>query len=917
MSTIDPADDASAPFAPCPACGFGNGVGERACLFCGEALPFQELTRRVSRRLLDAPPEAAPPAPSRGSSPDRAAAPSSRLRRADDAAPAPPLALLCCRPLPPLPLGPVPLVTIGRGPDCHVVLPHLEVSRHHCSIKVRRQHLVLEDEGSSNGTLVNERRVATTDLRTGDVIKVGPYVLEVLDEEAAAAWELEDDQAPAVDVSHAMSGRIDAVPLAEVLQQLEFNARTGTLQVASGRRRGQLVVEGGRPLSAAFQGLRDDAAVLAMLALEEGRFSFARTSELGPRRMDGATLTALLLESSRRADEGRPAVSGADWDLQAEGAALAPTIGAVGPTPRAPRLSPAATPPPFSAVETAVPDAATPPAPYTARDLAPAPAPDTVVLPPGSLDDDVDDVQTVIDADALLRRDDVRPDVRTDVRDDARRARSDRLPLLSPSTAPAARPAPAAASRLPWAVAGALALACAAALARAPRAAGPDAADLAERAAALAQEVDQQLASPRALLADGPAIGSLRGRLTALRTLGAPAADLARAEAGVGALEGLAAAARGDAAALRSALGRVEGAPARAASALLGAAAALGVTGDADVAVEHLSLAIEGGVLRPELRAWRARARGRQALDDVGRAAAVLDDLRVFAAGGGLGPDDDLLRARALLVLGRDHEAAPVLERLRAHHDGAARDVALARVEQALGRGDVALAARLAAAAPVGDEPPPHARAMAARVRRLAEPLLDDLRQGRLLSAPGQGRLVDLLRLARLLGGAPLDDGAAAALLDALERPGQPLPQELCLGAAELLGRDDPAARRRVLRRLYRAMEEDGGRGEANLTLLICFVVGAEPRGLARPTELLEAVRAPHVRVELFHARALAREELGRLRDAELDARRALLLAPDRADLQALRARLAAAAREAATRPAPPPPAPRPRRRVG
>ncbi|MCO5170844.1 MAG: FHA domain-containing protein [Planctomycetes bacterium] len=497
MSTIDPspeAEPAGAPFAPCPACGFGNAADERACLFCGEALPFQELTRRVSRRLLDAPADDAPPAaPTHGSAADRRGAPSSRLRRADDGPTAPPLALLCCRPLPPLPLGPLPLVTIGRGPECHVVLPHLEVSRHHCSIKVRRQHLVLEDEGSSNGTLVNERRVSTTDLRVGDVIKVGPYVMEVLDEERAAAWEHEDDEAPAVDVAHAMSGRIDAVPLAEVLQQLEFNARTGTLQVASGRRRGQVVLEAGRPLSAAFQGLRDDAAVLAMLALEEGRFSFARTAELGPRRMEGATLTALLLESSRRADEGRPAVSGADWDVQAEGAALAPTIG---PAPRAPRLSPGATPsaPAFSAADTAVPDRDDLPAPYTGRDLAAAPAPDTVVLPPGALDDEV------VDADALLER-----PRRAAPRDDIARARSDRLPFVAP---PPPAPAPATPpARLPWAVAAALALACGALLLlRSPAAVGPDPADLAARAAALTREVDLQLASPCSLQADGPAI---------------------------------------------------------------------------------------------------------------------------------------------------------------------------------------------------------------------------------------------------------------------------------------------------------------------------------------------------------------------------------------------------------------------------
>lgn len=963
MTTIDPAVEPGGEgelFTPCPGCAFGNPVGERTCLFCAAPLPFFDATRRVSRRLVEEAVAApAPPAlsASQGSGADRQAAPSSRLPRVAPAAPRPLLALLCCRPLPPLPLGPVALITIGRSPDCHVVLPHAEVSRHHCSIKVRRQHLVIEDEGSSNGTLVNERRVASADLKVGDVVTIGPYVLEVLDEERATAWEAEDDATGAVDVSHAMTGRLDEMPLAEVLQQLEFNERTGTLQVASGRRRGQLVLDAGRPLSAAFQRLRDGKAVLAMLALEEGRFSFVRTPGVGPRRMDGVTLTALLLERSRRVDEGRDALSASDWDLQGEGGEQARALGTVGPAPRAPRLSPAMrptsppaaltpTPEAASAADTIVPDAADTsevPEPYTSRALIAAPGADTVVLAPGALDLVTDD-EAELQADGQAGVSDVprRPVVHAD----SLRARSDRLASQpAPASAPPAAPAVSTAAvaplmtggpsvqRLAWGLVAALALTCALLLARGRGAASASGDDLRARAAALTRDVDQALTSPRSLVADGPALAGLRGRLTALRALDAPEQALAAADARLALLDGLAAAARGDAGAVSAALGRSSGADVSdaAASALLGAASAVGLAGgqaDARLAVEHLSRAIDGGVIRPELRAWRARLRGRAPLLDVGTAAAVLDDLRVVAAATGLSPDDELLRARALLVLGRDAEAAPALEALRERHQDAAREVALARVEQALARGDVSLAARRVVDAGFGapgDAPPAaddplsaQARAMAARVRRLAEPLLGDLRLGRSISGSSQTRLLDLLRLARLLGGAPLDDAATAPLLAALDRPGDPLPVELCLGLAELAGRDSEAARRQVLRRLYVAMErpDDAARGAANLTLLICFVVGAEPRGVARPADLLLRIRDGHVRAELYHARALAREQLGRLRDAVLDARRALAIEPEREDLQALRARLTAALR-AAPPPAPPPPEPRRRRRVG
>lgn len=934
-------------FTPCPRCSFGNPVTERTCLFCGAQLPFFDATRRVRRRPVEpaavedrAPPPAAPqgaaaprPAPEPGDDArEGRAQPSSRLRRQAHDAQAP-IAFLCCRPLPPLPLGPVPVITIGRSADCHVVLPHLEVSRHHCSIKVRRQHLVIEDEGSSNGTLVNERRVSTADLKVGDVITIGPYVMEVLDEERAAAWEQEDESAAAVDVSHALSGRLDEMPLREVLQQLEFNARTGTLQVASGRRRGQLVLEEGRPLSASFQGLSDEKAVLAMLALEEGRFSFVRTPDLGPRRMSGVTLTALLLESSRRTDEGRAAVSDTDWDLQVEGGERAPSVGAVGPVgppPRAARLSPVmrpaaavdpppAAPPPSadasSAADTVVRDLPEAEAldPYVSAELVAVAVPDEAAPGPGAPDDRGERPAVTPAPGEVLDAEDLRP-------------RSDRFaPLELPPPAPTpARSRPGRMAVLvPWGLVAALAVACAVLVATRPRPGRDPKDELKARAAALTRDVDQALTSPRSIESDLAALSALRGRLAALRANGAPDALLAAADARLTVLEGLAAAARGDAGGVSVALGRTTGAdisPA-ATSALLGAATVVGLSGGHEVAVaiEHLSRAIEGGVVRPELRAWRARLRGRAPIEDVGTAAAILDDLRVVAASIGLSPDDELLRARALLRLGREDEAAPALDALGARHREVSREVALARVEQALARGEAAVAARRVVEAGFGEgDPGPQARALAARARRQAAPLLEDLRRGRALTPARQGRLVDLLRIVRLLGGAPLDDEAAAPLLDALDRPDEPLPATLCLGAAELVGRDSEPARLRVLRRLYRAMErpEPEDRGQANLTLLICFAIGADPTGVVRPADLLARVRDRHALAELYHARALAREDLGRLRDAELDAQRALRLEPERQDLRALHGRLAAAVREASPAPEEPP-SPRPLRRVG
>src|SRR4051812_46811551 len=66
--------------------------------------------------------------------------------------------------------------TLGRGSDCHLVLPDSRVSRLHASIEAVDHHHLLRDEGSSNGTFLNGLRLtpgSAFSLRDGDVIEVG------------------------------------------------------------------------------------------------------------------------------------------------------------------------------------------------------------------------------------------------------------------------------------------------------------------------------------------------------------------------------------------------------------------------------------------------------------------------------------------------------------------------------------------------------------------------------------------------------------------------------------------------------------------------------------------------------------------------------------------------------------------------
>ena len=70
--------------------------------------------------------------------------------------------------------------TIGRGTGADVVIADQAVSRIHASVRIDGQTAVVEDLGSSNGTMVNgEPIVAARRVAPGDVVTVGATELEV------------------------------------------------------------------------------------------------------------------------------------------------------------------------------------------------------------------------------------------------------------------------------------------------------------------------------------------------------------------------------------------------------------------------------------------------------------------------------------------------------------------------------------------------------------------------------------------------------------------------------------------------------------------------------------------------------------------------------------------------------------------
>ena len=71
-------------------------------------------------------------------------------------------------------------VTVGRGGDCGVALNDRMVSQLHARIFRRNGQLFVEDLGSTNGTLLNGKKVSgPSAVRKGDRLQVGKTVLEV------------------------------------------------------------------------------------------------------------------------------------------------------------------------------------------------------------------------------------------------------------------------------------------------------------------------------------------------------------------------------------------------------------------------------------------------------------------------------------------------------------------------------------------------------------------------------------------------------------------------------------------------------------------------------------------------------------------------------------------------------------------
>jgi pSer/pThr/pTyr-binding forkhead associated (FHA) protein len=89
------------------------------------------------------------------------------------------------------PVREVPLdggrLTLGRHHDNDIVLPHATVSSRHAALTLDGVQWVLDDLGSSNGTLLNGQRLTRATLAAGDRIGIAVFEITLVGELTAAA----------------------------------------------------------------------------------------------------------------------------------------------------------------------------------------------------------------------------------------------------------------------------------------------------------------------------------------------------------------------------------------------------------------------------------------------------------------------------------------------------------------------------------------------------------------------------------------------------------------------------------------------------------------------------------------------------------------------------------------------------------
>lgn len=206
---------------------------------------------------------------------------------------------------------------IGRSSELDIVLVEDMVSRKHAKIVFAGGKITIEDLGSTNGTFVNGEKVKSARLKEGDRILVGTSILKLVKARSSGP-ELSDsqlrqnlEQVAAVQSQRqtrtAMTGKIEEVPLPDLLQLFYTSKKNGVLVVRN-EQEARIYLRQGKVYYAVINDrheLGPQKSFNRIVAWENGEFELRPPSnEEFMTELDEST-EHLLMDALRQLDEFR------------------------------------------------------------------------------------------------------------------------------------------------------------------------------------------------------------------------------------------------------------------------------------------------------------------------------------------------------------------------------------------------------------------------------------------------------------------------------------------------------------------------------------------------------------------------------------------------------------------------------------
>jgi hypothetical protein len=196
---------------------------------------------------------------------------------------------------------------IGRSNEADLTIPSQRVSRKHTEIIWEGGEPWIRDCGSQNGTKVNGKRImGDSKLKDYDELEIGPFLCTYRMLPRAVLLsppQVDDGTLTAPMLSDNLAGSFQQMSAFEVLQTLEFNQKTGTLEIFGDDEDSVVVVRAGRPVFAKTGEDLGNEAVVKMLLWKNGQFNFSSNIASDSENVKGS-ITNLLFEAGRRMDEG-------------------------------------------------------------------------------------------------------------------------------------------------------------------------------------------------------------------------------------------------------------------------------------------------------------------------------------------------------------------------------------------------------------------------------------------------------------------------------------------------------------------------------------------------------------------------------------------------------------------------------------